>query len=115
VTGAIEIARAEKRIGSSLQAHPVMHIDSKYRDALDGVDFAEVTITSALTVTEAAAPADAFAMPEVEGVRVVVGLASGTKCERCWKVLDEVGSVPGHGTVCKRCADAVDYFRAAAE
>jgi isoleucyl-tRNA synthetase len=115
VTGAIEIARAEKRIGSSLQAHPVMHIDSKYRDALDGVDFAEVAITSALTVTEAAAPADAFAMPEVDGVRVVVGLASGTKCERCWKVLDEVGSVPGQGTVCKRCADAVDYFRAAAE
>jgi isoleucyl-tRNA synthetase len=115
VTGALEIERAEKRIGSSLQAHPVVHIDPKYRAALAGVDIAEASITSALTLKEGTAPAGAFTMPEVEGVGVIVGLARGTKCERCWKVLEEVGSVAGHETVCKRCADAVEHFHAAAE
>ena len=115
VTGALEIARAEKRIGSSLQAHPVVHIDPRYREALAGVDFAEVAITSALTLKEGPAPSGSFTMPGVEGVGVAVELAMGTKCERCWKVIEEVGSVPGHETICTRCADAVDHFHAAAE
>jgi isoleucyl-tRNA synthetase len=115
VTGAIEIERADKRIGSSLQAHPAVYLDPRYRPALEGIDLAEIAITSALTLAEGTAPPGAFAMPEVEGVAVVVGPAGGTKCERCWKVLEEVGSVPGYETVCRRCADAVDHFHAAAE
>jgi isoleucyl-tRNA synthetase len=115
VTGALEIARAEKRIGSSLQANPVVHIDPKYRGALAGVDFAEIAITSGLTLADGTAPAGAFTMPEVEGVAVTVELAAGAKCERCWKVLEEVGTVAAHETVCARCADAVDHFHAAAE
>jgi isoleucyl-tRNA synthetase len=115
VTGAIEIERAEKRIGSSLQAHPVVYLSAEYHAAIEGVDLAEIAITSALTLAEGTTPPGAFAMPEVEGVAVVVGPAGGTKCERCWKVLEEVGSVQGYETVCRRCADAVDHFHAAAE
>jgi isoleucyl-tRNA synthetase len=43
-------------------------------------------------------------------------LAPGEKCARCWRVLDEVGSVTAHPTLCLRCADAVEsgLVRAAA-
>src|SRR3546814_3161965 len=47
VTGALEVERAAKRIGSSLQAHPVVYIERpELRDAVAAVDFAEVAITS---------------------------------------------------------------------
>jgi isoleucyl-tRNA synthetase len=46
-------------------------------------------------------------MPDVLGVTVVIGLAEGEKCQRCWRVLPEVGSVAAHPELCHRCADAV--------
>ena len=59
MTGAIEIARANKEIGSSLEAHPIVYLsDPHLLAALEGVDFAEVCITSDLTLeTRAEAPA----------------------------------------------------------
>ena len=56
-----------------------------------------------------AAPADAFAPPDVAGIRVAVEQAPGTKCARCWRVLPEVGHNHAHPTLCERCADAVDH------
>jgi isoleucyl-tRNA synthetase len=38
-------------------------------------------------------------------VAVAVELADGRKCERCWKVLAEVGTK--RAGLCLRCADAV--------
>jgi isoleucyl-tRNA synthetase len=107
VTGALELERAQKRIGSSLQASVAVHADADYVAALEGLDLAEICITSDATLTTKAAPAGAFTLPEVAGVAVVVGRAPGTKCERCRRVLPEVGSVPAHADLCRRCADAV--------
>jgi len=115
VTGALEIERAEKRIGSSLQAHPVVHTTQDYLDVMDGVDAAEITITSDITLTPDPAPANAFTLEEVEGVSVVPGTAVGEKCVRCYKFLPDVGTIAGHEEVCSRCADAVDHYPAAAE
>ena len=50
------------------------------------VDLAEVCITSAATLVEDEGPADAFRLPEVPGVAVVVNLAEGRKCARSWKI-----------------------------
>jgi isoleucyl-tRNA synthetase len=108
VTGALERARAEKKIGSSLQAAPVVHLSPERKAELAGIDIAEIAITSGATLAEGAAPADAFSLPEVAGVAVVVELAGGEKCERCWQVLTEVGSHKDHPTLCNRCTDAVD-------
>src|SRR5262249_37601110 len=75
VTGALEIERASKRIGSSLEAAPVVFVaDPALAEALAGVDLAEIAITSAIEIRAAAPPPDAFALPEVAGVGVVVGL-----------------------------------------
>jgi isoleucyl-tRNA synthetase len=107
VTGALEFERAAKRIGSSLQAAPVVYVDAGYRAALEGIDLAEVAITSDLTLVEGAAPDEAFVLPDVPGVGVVPRPADGAKCQRCWRVLPEVGHVAGAPDACRRCADVV--------
>jgi isoleucyl-tRNA synthetase len=107
VTGALERARADKKIGSGLQAVPVVHLTPERRAELDGIDLAEIAITSGVTLMDGAAPDGAFTLPEVGGVSVVVNLAEGEKCERCWQVLEEVGENAQHPTLCHRCSDAV--------
>ena len=116
VTGALEIERKEKRLGSSLQAHPTVHADADYRRALDGIDLAEIAITSGATLVDGAPAAGGFAVAEVPGVTVVCGLAAGSRCERCWRVLPEVGQsdVSGQGVadgthddLCGRCTAVV--------
>ncbi|MFM9842110.1 MAG: isoleucine--tRNA ligase [Dongiaceae bacterium] len=113
VTGALELERANKRIGASLQAHPKIFANGAYIDALAGIDLAEISITSAATLQPGAAPAAAFTLADVPDVGVVVELADGDKCERCWRVLPDVGD-HGHDGVCGRCAEVLGP-RAAAE
>ena len=108
VTGALEIERREKRIGASLEAAPVIHVtDAELRAALEGLDLAELSITSAATLSADPVPDGAFSLDDVPGVGVVPGLASGEKCARCWMVLDEVGADPAAPQTCRRCASAV--------
>ncbi|MEM7545683.1 MAG: isoleucine--tRNA ligase [Pseudomonadota bacterium] len=107
VTGALEIERREKRIGASLEAAPVVHVeDDATRAHLETVDFADLCITSAITVTGDAAPEAAFAQDDTKGVAVVPALATGAKCARCWKVLPDVGTHK-HKDVCGRCDEAL--------
>ncbi|MBT6117867.1 MAG: isoleucine--tRNA ligase, partial [Rhodospirillaceae bacterium] len=108
VTGALERERAEKRIGSSLQAWPVIYAPEEYAAAVEGLDLAELCITSAVDLRFEPVPEGAFTLPDVEGVGVVPGLADGERCERCWKVLPSVGRVERHDDLCDRCADAVE-------
>jgi isoleucyl-tRNA synthetase len=115
VTGALEIERASRRIGSSLQAHPLVYADADYRQAAGDADLPDLFITSAADFADGEPPADAFSLPDVPGVRVKVEAARGEKCERCWKVLEEVGGNPEHPGICGRCADSVERFSAAAE
>ncbi|MFM7346118.1 MAG: isoleucine--tRNA ligase [Tagaea sp.] len=108
VTGAIELARGQKKIGSSLQAAPILHLDDRsVYDSLPKAIWDEVIIVSDHKVASGPAPEGAFRLPETPGVAVRVETAPGHKCERCWKVLPEVGSVPAHPKLCVRCADAV--------
>jgi isoleucyl-tRNA synthetase len=111
VTGALEVERREKRIGSSLEAAPVIHItDKKLFDAVKAEDWAEIGITSAATVKSGKAPEAAFTLDEVPGVAVVPGLAEGRKCARSWKVLPEVGSDKEFPDLSPRDAAAVREF-----
>ena len=108
VTAALEIQRQEKVIGASLEAGPVVHArDPEVLAALKSVDFAEICITSEIWLTEDPVPAEAFRLPEVEGIGVVFELADGAKCERCWRILPDVGT-HRHAGVCARCDAALD-------
>jgi isoleucyl-tRNA synthetase len=113
VTGALELERAAKRIGASLQAHPQVWAPADMVAAVQGVPLEDLCIVSAITLHTGAAPEDSFTLPDVPGVGVQVNLAAGEKCQRCWKVLPDVGS-HRHPMVCERCADAVDLIAAAA-
>ncbi|MGN6549210.1 MAG: isoleucine--tRNA ligase [Pararhizobium sp.] len=113
VTGALEVERREKRIGSSLEAAPVVHVtDPELRAALEGTDFAEICITSGITIRSDAAPADAFRLDDVPAVAVVPALAEGRKCARSWQITDDVGSDPEFPDVSARDAAALRELRA---
>lgn len=108
VTGALEVERREKRIGSSLEAAPVVHIaDADLLAALKGQDFAEICITSAISVVGDEGPADGFRLPEVAKVVVEQKLAEGVKCARSWRITTDVGSDPAYPEVSARDAAAL--------
>jgi isoleucyl-tRNA synthetase len=114
VTGALEIERAQKRIGSSLEAAPVIHIsDKELLDAVSGADMAEICITSDASIVAGEGPKDAFRMPEVAGVAVVTGRAEGKKCARSWKISPQVGSDKEFPDVTPRDANALREYYAA--
>jgi isoleucyl-tRNA synthetase len=119
VTGALEIERAQKRIGASLEAAPVIHVaDANLFAALVDVDWAEVSITSAATLVAGEGPPGAFRLDDVPGVAVVPGRAEGRKCARSWKVTAAVGTDPAYPDVTPRDAQALrewDALRKAAE
>jgi isoleucyl-tRNA synthetase len=109
VTGALEIARRDKLIGASLEAAPVLYVTHPSDVALfEGVDLAEIAITSSAEVERGEGPADAFRLADVADASAVFKPAQGNKCARCWMVLPEVGTVPGHDDLCRRCAAAVE-------
>jgi isoleucyl-tRNA synthetase len=113
VTGALEIERKERRIGSSLEAAPLVYVtDKDLRAALAGIDLAEIAITSGARLMEGEGPKDAFRLDEVPGVAVVFAPAEGKKCARSWKILPEVGAVPGFPDLSPRDAEAVRQFDA---
>ena len=107
VTAALEVQRTEKVIGASLEAAPILYLaDQAVKDVLEQMPFADICITSDLTLSTDAAPSDAFTMAEVEGIAVSFVKAEGEKCGRCWKILPDVGT-HSHAGVCGRCDDAL--------
>ncbi|MCX7376025.1 MAG: isoleucine--tRNA ligase [Alphaproteobacteria bacterium] len=95
-TTELEAMRADKRIGASTQAAVVMALPDEQAGLLSAEAWADILIVAGATVETAA----------VAGARAAV--APGTKCERCWKVLPEVGRSAAHPGLCARCEDAVE-------
>ncbi|WP_317057226.1 isoleucine--tRNA ligase [Roseovarius rhodophyticola] len=107
VTAALEVQRTDKVIGASLEAAPTVHVrDEALLEVLKSVAFEDICITSAVSLTGDPSPAEAFRLPEVDGVTVVFQKAEGEKCQRCWKILPDVGSHAHPGT-CGRCNSAL--------
>jgi isoleucyl-tRNA synthetase len=107
VTAALEVQRTDKVIGSSLEAAPVVHVENvETLAALKALPFSDICITSEVVLSRDPAPAEAFRMPDAAGIGVVFEKASGDKCQRCWKILPDVGS-HDHAGLCGRCNSAV--------
>ncbi len=101
VLAAIEPKRTDKTIGSSLEAYPHITLPEQLAKLLEGIDFAEVCITSQALVKSGPA----------EEIKVIIEKAEGNKCVRCWKVLPEVGTDPDYPDLSLRDADAVRYYQ----
>jgi isoleucyl-tRNA synthetase len=113
VTGALEVERAAKNIGSSLEASPLVYVSDKtIFNTLFDIDLAEVFITSNAMATNEDAPAGAFRLNEAPGVAVVVEKAVGIKCARSWKISADVGSDPDYPDVTPRDAKALREWKA---
>ncbi len=111
VTGALELERAAKRIGSSLEAAPDVYVaDRAMLRALEGVELEEVSITSAARLIAKSPPEGAFTLPDVPGVGVVPKRAEGRKCARSWRILADVGADPDFPDLSPRDAAAVREF-----
>ena len=107
VTAVLEVQRTAKVIGASLEAAPVVHVeDAAVLKLLQSVDFANICITSDISLTADPVPNDAFRLPDVAGFGVIFEKAEGEKCERCWQILPEVGSQK-HAHTCARCSAAL--------
>ena len=118
VTGALEVERREKRIGSSLEAAPKVFVgDPAYRAAMEAEaggdvdDFlAEITITSQAYLIDGQGGADDFRLDDIADISVHPGKAAGAKCARSWKYSPDVGSVADYPELTPRDADAVAYW-----
>uniref|UniRef100_UPI003F6B1F0D isoleucine--tRNA ligase n=1 Tax=Roseicyclus sp. TaxID=1914329 RepID=UPI003F6B1F0D len=106
VTAALEIQRQDKVIGASLEAAPTLQVtDPALAAMLSGHDMADLCITSDLRVIAMEPQADAFRLDD-PAIGVVFHKAQGEKCQRCWKILPDVGQ-HAHAGVCGRCDAAL--------
>jgi isoleucyl-tRNA synthetase len=97
VTGDIEEKRRAGTIGSSLQAKALLRFaEGDAANVLTAEQWAEVLIVSQVELAPAAETGEA------------VEVAPGTKCDRCWRVLPEVGASRAHPTLCRRCEAVVE-------
>lgn len=98
----LETARAEKQIGSSLEAAVVLHCSDELYAFAEPLqeELADIFIVSQVEVEKGGDGA----VGEVEGLKVSTHPAPGEKCERCWQYKETVGSNPAHPTLCARCA-----------
>ena len=103
VNGALEKARENGMIKSSLQACPTLYAPREVVDAFIGLDAAELFITSGANLVVGTPPSEAHYADGAMGV--VVELAQGARCDRCWKMQ----AVRKHAThsLCQRCYDVV--------
>ena len=110
VNKALETARADKRIGSSLQAEVTLYAEPALAEKLTrlGEELRFVLITSQAKVEAVtAAPADAQAT-ELAGLWLNVTATEAAKCERCWHHVADVGTIAGHEGICGRCVTNID-------
>ncbi|MGL1921056.1 MAG: isoleucine--tRNA ligase [Hyphomicrobiales bacterium] len=117
VTGALEIERREKNIGSSLESAPEIYINNAdYVSLFEGMsdaDFADIFITSQAVLLLNQQTETGFTLPDVNGVTVIHKMAEGKKCARSWKILADVGSDAQYPDLSARDAAAVRVFDAA--
>ncbi len=111
VAKALEIARKDRLIGHSLEAHVAVVAGEELFAFLKGVegDLSSFFIVSSVDLRQGVPPQDVFLSREIEGLGVVVSHAKGGKCERCWNYSEFVGRDAGHPTVCKRCLDVLQF------
>ncbi|WP_448572882.1 isoleucine--tRNA ligase [Trichothermofontia sp.] len=121
VNKVLEQARAEKAIGSSLEAKVLLYVpDASLRQQLqgfnpsdtlagNGVDalrylliVSQVELVDALTAIEA----EQYRLAsDIAGIAVVK--ADGEKCDRCWNYSTQVGQSAAHPLLCERCIPAL--------
>ena len=119
ITTQIETARRDGMVGSSLQAEVELPLSQAEAARFADVDWEELAIVSRVELKlQPDAPSLLASSATGAGERAagegglplppLVRAARGRKCARCWRVLEEVGTVAAHASLCLRCTDVVD-------
>lgn len=105
VKKALEIKRADKVIGKSLEADVIIYAnEEKSQSIADFIDeLPEIFIVSKVELKEGKGEFDG----ELEGITIDVIKATGEKCDRCWKFDESVGTHSDHPTLCDRCHSVI--------
>ena len=110
ITGALEKKRAEKSIGSSLEAHVDVYLTEDFEPFLDKAYIAEISITSSANLIFSSTSVNdqnnlsTFILEDINGVAVDVKKTEGSKCERCWKFNDKINE----NAICNRCSEVIN-------
>ena len=109
VNKALEVARNDKLIGSSLQAEVTLFANAELADKLNLLadELRFVLLTSKAVVLVADSQPEGALVTDVAGLWLQVAASGATKCERCWHHVEDVGSHEGHGDICGRCVTNV--------
>jgi isoleucyl-tRNA synthetase len=104
VNKALEIKRAEKFIGNSLEAKVLLRLPEKYLALISGdKEFLPTFfIVSASEITNKSIE-DSYKSSEIEGIEIKVERAAGAKCQRCWNRSEAVGTFTEAPDICERC------------
>jgi len=110
VLKALEVARAEKMIGNSLEAKVTIKSPEKLLQFLQSYpmnDLEDLFIVSQVNLLALGEEEGLSAVDAIERIEVILSNVSGDKCERCWKYSETVGEDKGTPTICRRCAEVV--------
>ena len=104
VNKALEIKRAERFLGNSLEAKIILSLPEKYKALVsENRDFLPTFfIVSAVEITDRNLD-DSYKSAEIEGLEIKVERASGAKCQRCWNWSEAVGTFADAPDICERC------------
>ena len=103
ITGALEKKRADKIIGSSLEAHIDIYLEKSILEKINNYQFDEISITSSFELHEININSEGFSLEEVPNVKIEVSKTSGQKCQRCWKYKKQLI----RDEICIRCDNAI--------
>ena len=105
VKKALEIKRADKVIGKSLEADVILYADGEAKETISGFisELPEIFIVSKVELKDG----NGEFKGELDGVTIDVVKATGEKCERCWKFSETVGTFDDHPTLCDRCHNVI--------
>lgn len=120
VNKVLEQARAEKAIGSSLEAKVWLYVaNPDLRDRLEAMNSADALagngvdelrylflVSQVEVMPQPRSLSLSYTLEQPE-LWVGVGTASGTKCVRCWNYAESVGRSATHPQLCDRCEAAL--------
>ncbi len=104
VNKALEIKRAEKFIGNSLEARLRLNLPEKLRSLVGAYSgsLPAFFLVSSVDISGGTL-SGAYESPNIEGLQVAVEKAPGSKCQRCWNWSEKVGSYSDEPELCERC------------
>ena len=109
VMKALELARAEKTIGKSLEAKIRIYTESEeilsMLNSFEG-ELSTIFIASQVEIVNGKAPEGVFA-ETTSGIAVEILKADGEKCDRCWMFTTD-GSTVGESHICARCKAIIE-------